>query len=451
MRLISAHITADLTRRAAHLTSTLWPTLLSADATFDATLARANQWLAQFEAARRAIEAQLDEAGLGFGPAARVGVGKMDVLLAASAAVAALVANHQRAFEWANRTAKLLHTMVVAFRAVEKRAMQVTHGAQLQIVPHQQLKHAFYTRLNSALREIDNVMQWNAGPIPDKVLKSLEKSCVVSNGTAAAAAVASTTATNTTNNTTTTTTTTTSATTTSALSGSAVAAKAAESNKATSAAVGHTQPRLRVRFDEPPKESKQKTSPNRSSDASARPKPRHMRMKSSPDALLHLNTNHFDDDRPTANNVTNSNGGSSNSSNNATAAAAAAATEANKTGANDELKTTVNGQISQKTTPRKQVGVRFSEHVGSTQPAVTATPYYAHDDDDDDDDDDRDIIVHEDEDEDEDEELERENGEEPHAGDTNGKGSAVKKSPHPHPHPAHSSHIRSMSVDGIPF
>lgn len=350
---IKTHINSDLQERKRTLGSQHWTSVTKgADTTvFEAARVRAQSWLAQFEASRLEVESQLDDAGIGFGPSARVSESKFSVLVSASARVAALVSCHQHSFTWAKETTRLLTSMITAFRCLEK----VGDGL---LAPPAELRSTFFAGLEGAISAIDNVVNWSFASLHDKVLGSLEKSSSVT------------------------------------------------------PTAGDTLPPLKpkqLRFEEPPKVIIHEPDGGIAGSApvQSRRKPRHARMKSSPDALLHLNA-HFDDysdedaeaDRVVDREI-----------------------ECNED--RDSEQASFVGSTSNVDSDRSQGGSDADaneDKVGVPQveelPVVYENQEYGEDDEDDDD---RDIIVHEDMEE-----------------------SKPKKV-------NHTSHIRSMSVDGIPF
>lgn len=327
---VQAYISNDLAARRYDLAEVFWPAVLEgADNTvFAAARSRASMWLSQFESACRDVETQLDDAGIGFGPPARVSNDKFSVLVSASAGVAALVSCHQHSFTWANDTARLLSSMVTAFRCLERVAGRT-------LIPSEHLRTTFFGGLDGAFAAIDEVVNWSFSSLHDKVLGSLEKSC------------------------------------------------------STDKQVGDTNPpKVRhLRFEEPPKPPSKQTRTDRSGvpPLQNRIKPRHQRMKSSPDALLHLNAPIMSDG-------------------------------ATSDGTSEE--NNVSREVPNVSGDRKDV----SKENGDDDLPVVYEGKPLECDDDDEDDDDRDIIVHE------------------NADDSTK--THRKLGP---------SHMRSMSVDGIPF
>lgn len=236
---MKGYISKDVEARKELLNSRHWVDVTTgADSTvFEAAKSRAELWLSQFEASRSEVESQLDDAGIGFGPSARVLEDKFSVLVSASAGVAALVSCHQHAFSWARDVANLLSSMVTAFYALER----MSSG---DLGPPDTLKKRFFKGVEDAFASIDNVVNWSFTSLHDKVLGSLEKSTI------------------------------------------------------DDAEIGNTQPQKprSLRFEEPPKTPVKdgESADGETTQPQSRRKPRHARMKSSPDALLHLNA-HFDD------------------------------------------------------------------------------------------------------------------------------------------------------------
>lgn len=237
---VSESLMIDVEKRKGMLNEKHWVDVTSrADSTvFASAKSRAQMWLSQFEASRSEVESQLDDAGIGFGPSARVMEDKFSVLVAASAGVAALVSCHQHAFSWSKDVGNLLSSMVLAFHSLER----VSGGA---MGPPEALKKNFFRGVEETFDAIDVVVNWSFASLHDKVLGSLEKSIGCTN-----------------------------------------------------AHEGNTIPQKpkSLRFEEPPKSDIKggDGADGTGAPAQSRRKPRHARMKSSPDALLHLNA-HMDD------------------------------------------------------------------------------------------------------------------------------------------------------------
>lgn len=361
-------ITEDLEKRTEKLRSENWQQVTAgADKTvFKAAQDRAEMWISQFESSKREIESQLDDAGIGFGPSARVSDNKFPVLVSASARVAALVSCHQHAFTWAKETTSLLHCMVAAFESLEK----VGDGS---LAASPGLRKKFFQGLNGAFRAIDTVVNWSFSPLHDKVMGSLEKSTNGMNDE------------------------------------------------------GTTQPpKVRqLRFTVPVETSSKDDGSNDGgmTPSQGRRKPRHARMKSSPDALLHLNANfsEFPDvdgegdasgsfDREgdyieeKDSETTNSHGEESTTTTQTVSSPPPTETTT--------LTTSEVTEVSPKPIEKEELPVVYEGKLLEN----------AEEDEGEEDEDDKDIIIHED--------LE--------------DSSKPKKV-------NHSSHIRSMSVDGIPF
>lgn len=270
---VRKHIEADLSARIDRLNAVYWADVAQgAEATvFGAARERARHWARQLDSGRREVESLLDEAGIGFGPsAAVVDPTRVEVLLGAAAATAAVVACHQRAFEWAKNTAHILAAMVMAMRCLEG----VADG---RLSPSSELRKKFFAGLNAAYAAVDGILDWSFATLHNKVLVSLDKSCGGTGDIKIAGALAST---------------------DHALGGSPGAATIG-GNDEESRGMGRngeggmaTNGSKTLRFQEPPKTPGDPTGENGS--ITGRPKVRHARMKSSPDALLHLNFPRFD-------------------------------------------------------------------------------------------------------------------------------------------------------------
>ena len=348
---IKAHISQDIKARKDLLNSQYWVDITTgADSTvFEAVRSRADLWLTQFEASRSEVESQLDDAGIGFGPSARVPEDKFSVLVSASARVAALVSYHQHAFSWAKDVADLLNSMVIAFQCLQT----VNKG---DLSAPEKLKNNFFLGVEDAFACISNVVNWSFTSLHEKVLGSLEKSI------------------------------------------------AGGSQKET------VQPQKSLRFEEPPKSptKNEVVADAEASQPQSRRKPRHARMKSSPDALLHLN-DHFDgySDSETSPEVE----GSENRESEIPSQIPLPA---------DNAKAGENGTQSEEASDSTESWVRGQEEL----PIVYEEQPLNYDEEEEKEDpNDREIIVHDD---------------------------ALEDSVKPKK-VSHTSHVRSMSVDGIPF
>lgn len=396
---VSECLERDVGKRKKKLDSVFWSEVTAdADGTvFKAAKERAAVWLRQFEAARAEVESRLDDAGIGFGPSGRVGVEKVGVLVAASAGVAGLVSCQQQGFVWAKDVGELLGCMVTAFWTVEKMG-----GREFR--PPSDLKQRFLSGVEETFSAVEGVVNWSFTALSDKVLGSLEKS----------------------------------------------------SGMEENGGVGNTVPqKSRLRFEEPEKshgvgEEHKDVGQVRAAvsggigdgddsgtggvgsrgssgggggtgglgsgqSGQGRRKPRHARMKSSPDALLHLNA-HLDDDDEYG----------------------MTETELDKESDREIEKS--DGVAVPKV---KGLGVKMGGENGRCRlgegggrgEELAAVPEggileFEEDEQEEVDPDDDEIIVHEDVDDEEEEQEEEEE--------------RPKKMAHP-------SHVRSMSVDGIPF
>lgn len=357
---VRKHIEADLAARIDRLNAVYWADVAQgAESTvFQAARERASFWVVQFENARRDVERLLDDAGIGFGPSARVPEDKFDVLLGATAGVAALVSCQQRAFGWATETSRLLGEMVTAVRCLEG----VADG---RLTPSGELRKMFFAGLGAAYAAIDEVVDWSFATLHDKVLGSLEKSC------------------------------------------------GKVSDMGGGGGGEEMAPRIRaLRFEEPPKTPKGDADGLENGSASNRRKPRHARMKSSPDALLHLNARfdeYSDDDTEIDRSVDREI--EFNDEEEDIFGAGSIDDSENGEGANASQELTVNGDLDVSRSSEDAVGSDYDDH--AEEAGFVA---------DDDEADDRDIIVHDDV-------------------EDNAKPKKV----------SHASHVRSISVDGIPF
>ncbi len=124
-QIVKSRLQMDIEQRGKTLRETWWANVATTDATavFDAVDSRSCVWRGLFQDSLSELEAQLNNIGLGFGPAARVSPAKVPSLVCASAGVAALVSTHRHALDWCQETAKLLSVMTFAFRALAD-----THG-----------------------------------------------------------------------------------------------------------------------------------------------------------------------------------------------------------------------------------------------------------------------------------------------------------------------------------
>lgn len=352
---IRKHMEADVAARTNRLKAVYWAdVVVGAETTvLQAIRDHAECWIRQFVSSQTEVERQLDEAGIGFGPSARVNEEKFPVLLSASAGIAALVSCQQRGFAWAGETSKILTAMVEALHCLE-------NAADSQLGPSADLKAKFYDSIGGAFSSIDEVVDWSFELLCSKVLGSLEKSC---------------------------------------------------GNVSAETEDPVVQRPRALRFEEPPKTpvAEKETGENGQSSVNRR-KMRHVRMKSSPDALLHLNArmdDYSDDETEVDRNVDR---------------------EIEFTDDKDDQAEDGNINVSiEVVETRKPIALdeavlRTDCPTGPTEtdslPTVGDPKGLV--DDDDDEADDRDIIVHDDESVDD------------------------------GPRKVH-SHIRSMSVDGIPF
>lgn len=416
---IHKHLEADLSARIDRLNAVYWPhVLVGADAAvFRVARDRCTLWLNQFESARSDIEHRLDDAGIGFGPAAAVPRNRFPVLLAAGAGVAALVSSHQRSFVWAAHAARLLVSMATAVKCLET----VADGA---LVPRAELREKFFGGLETAFAAVADVGGWSFASLHDKVLGSLEMSVGESGAGNSDVTSASTT------------------TTTAAFTTSTATSGRGANGTEKKDEGGPTRMRS-LRFEEPPKTPGENGDGENGAMASRR-KPRHARMKSSPDALLHLNARfdeysdgedemdrnvdreiEFNDDEESADGV--GVGGEKNGE----------AKMGMKVSWKREVVDDENGRMEGETNAKgdedeNDVVTNEQESSGSLGQKDDVEEDLRKDeevvvdgrnenDEEDDDEDDRDIIVHEDV-----------------------QQSPAKKMTHP-------SHVRSMSVDGIPF
>lgn len=237
--IVKARLKLDIEQRNKTLRETWWTHVATTDATsvFEAVDARSCVWLGLFQNGLSDLESQLNNIGLGFGPAARVSAAKVPSLVGCSAGVAALVSTHSHALDWCGETAKLLCSMSVAFRALSE-----THGGLYS--PPKHLVQLFRQGVNRAALSIVGVQEWSFNAVYEKIVGSLHKST---------------------------------------------------SN------LGASAPRVKgIRFEEPEKNDSTrnlsmeghedgKGGADNDSGQQRRRKPRHARMKSSPDELLHLN------------------------------------------------------------------------------------------------------------------------------------------------------------------
>lgn len=237
--IVKARLKLDIEQRNKTLRETWWEHVATTDATsvFEAVDTRSCVWLGLFQSALSDLESQLNNIGLGFGPAARVHAAKVPSLVGCSAGVAAIVSTHSHALEWCADTAKLLSSMSVAFRALSE-----THSGQYR--PPKHLVQSFLEGVSRASGAIVGVQEWSFDAVYEKIVGSLHKS---------------------------------------------------------SANLAAGTPRVKgIRFEEPERtemvrnvsmdsQDDSKTGADGEGGQQRRRKPRHARMKSSPDELLHLN------------------------------------------------------------------------------------------------------------------------------------------------------------------
>lgn len=352
---VRKHMEADVTARTDRLKAVYWAdVVVGAETTvLQAIRDHSDYWVRQFIAAQTDVERQLDEAGIGFGPSACVNEEKFSVLLSASAGIAALASCQQRGFSWAGETSKILTAMVEAVHCLE-------NAADGHLGPSADLKAKFYEGVGGAFSSIDEVVEWSFELICSKVLGSLEKSC----------------------------------------------------GKISTDMEDSTIQRPRaLRFEEPPKTPvADKESAENGLSSVNRRKMRHVRMKSSPDALLHLNArmdDYSDEETEIDRNVDREIEFTDEKDD---------MTEDSNINISIEIVETRKSAIPDDPASRLEFGTghgKFDSLSAAGAPKETT-------DDDDDEADDRDIIVHDD--------------------------ASVDDGPRK----VH-SHIRSMSVDGIPF
>lgn len=174
-KIVKARLQSDIEHRNKVLRETWWTHVATADANsiFDAVDARSLEWLGMFQSGLSEVEAQLNNIGLGFGPAARVSTPKVPALVNCSARVAALVSTHTHALDWCNQTTKLLSGMSVAFRALSE-----THGGLYG--PPKHLVESFHNGVDRASVAIVSVQEWSFETVYEKILGSLQKSASTS-------------------------------------------------------------------------------------------------------------------------------------------------------------------------------------------------------------------------------------------------------------------------------
>lgn len=383
---VHKHIEGDVAARIDRLNAVYWADVAQGAETtvYQATRERAGQWIGQFESGRGDVERQLDDAGIGFGPSARVSADKMDVLLSASAGVAGLVSCQQHALKWASDTAVVLSCMVSAVRCLQ----DVDEG---RLGPTQEVCRKILSGHDAALDALDEVGGWSFGDLQDKVVGSLAKS-------------------------------------------------AGEVDMTGEVEIENVAPKTRhLRFEEPPKTPVGDSEGGENGMSMNRRKPRHARMKSSPDALLHLNArfdDYSDEDSEMERNVDREIEFNDEKDDETDDDVHATGDESGDEDSSAEGGMVKNEVLVVGSGDSEGVTMVVQMHVGKVDAKVKteggdgdedgdydgqSVVEYA-DDEDDDDADDRDIIVH----------------------DVVEDEAKPKKV-------SHSSHMRSMSVDGIPF
>jgi len=236
--IVKERLKMDIQQRNQALCESWWTHVATSDANsvFEAVETRALAWHGLFQTGLSDVEGQLNNIGLGFGPAARVSADKVPALVNCSAGVAALTSTHNHALDWCKETAKVLTGMSVAFAALSQ-----THGGTYG--PPKHLVESFIEGTNRASDAIFGVQSWSFDPVYEKILGSLEKSVEAHAGTTES-----------------------------------------------------TAPKTKgIRFEEPERMEMVRNLSMESQDgekseggSQKRRKPRHARMKSSPDELLHL-------------------------------------------------------------------------------------------------------------------------------------------------------------------
>lgn len=231
---VRRHIEADVRARMNRLKAVYWAdVIVGAETTvFKATRDQSDHWIGQLDEVRLEIEQKLIDYETDSGNSARAADEKISALIPASSGVASLVYCQERAFTWACETAKLLRVMSDAVRELENVAGDCRVGPSLE------LSNRFQDGVDRAFTAIDGVLEWSFETLRCKVMdtlvKSIEKSSAKNDGT------------------------------------------------------DLERPRT-LRFEEPPETSAGRDMSENDQLSGSRRKMRHMRMKSSPDALLHLN------------------------------------------------------------------------------------------------------------------------------------------------------------------
>lgn len=353
--IVKTGLEADIKQRGEALCETWWAAVATGDATavFDAVDTRAQVWLALFQDLLSELEGEMNTMGLGLSQSARALPVGVSSLLSASARVAALVSTHRQALDWCQKTSELLTVMSVAFQSLSVMR-EGSHRPPVTLI------NSFFSGVSRASDAIAEVHKRSFDLVCSKVLGSLQKS----------------------------------------------------------ATTGVTVPRQKgIRFEEPEKSGTvrfaAKEGGDDKSDNQRRRKPRHARMKSSPDELLHLNA-HMEAPRD----IDFSNSGDIDANGHADDESPNKSSNASSESENISLPCSLMSETSGSTV--ESAATALTNSVGEELPVVYEGKILEQEASDEDDDD-RHIVVHED--------VVEENV-------------SPKKA---------KSHSRSMSVDGIPF
>lgn len=241
-RCVLDEIMSDVSARRAALTEKWWPSVADTEArkVVSAVEERAAGFLSVMQRAVCEVDASLSNMGLAFGPPQRVPDDRFQPLMRCSAGVAATIAAHENALNWCEATSRTITGMTVAFRA-----LATTREGRYK--PGADAVAQFEKGISAAAAAVRQVQEWEANAVLSKVVACVQKS-------------------------------------------------------ASPAPTPNDTPKHKgIRFEEPPATtaaaaSTDSIAPDDDPAIQKRRKPRHARMKSSPDELLHLNAHQADAD-----------------------------------------------------------------------------------------------------------------------------------------------------------
>jgi hypothetical protein len=172
--LVSARLSADISDRSAVLSAKTWPALAQDIAeTICTTVAhRAAYRIGKLESQSAKIDDQLMSMGLGFGPAVHVAPAKHASLLVVGDLVERLVEEHLRAMAAAEAATAQLDTLLTCVRSIGVASVSAS------VVPPSKALQAFYESITSAFAALDDIRSWSCAPLHSKVMGCFSKSLV---------------------------------------------------------------------------------------------------------------------------------------------------------------------------------------------------------------------------------------------------------------------------------